>query len=103
MSEEDTKKIGLAELLRALRADLDAAQSGLTSSGKPALLDLKEAEVEIQFIVQREVKAGIGVDVGLFALEAGGKYHNENVHKMTVKLELHPGADASVAGSGSGI
>ena len=103
MADEEPKKIGLAELLGALRTDLDAARLHLKNSpdSKP-LLDLKEAEVEIQFIVQREVKAGGGLDIGLFALEAGGKYHNENVHRLTVKLTVHQGSDAGVAGSGSG-
>ncbi len=103
MADDMPNKIGLADLLVALRTELASARARLSMSKKAALLDLKEAEVEIQFIVQHEINAGGNVHVGLFAIEAGGKYHKESVHRLTVKLEVHPGADAAVAGSGSGV
>ena len=98
----DEKKIGLAELLHALRMEIDRSKQLLIASGVTPLLELKDAEVEIQFVVEKEVKAVIGIEIGLFAVEAGGKYHSENLQKLTVKLSPIAGQDASVAGSKSG-
>ena len=98
----DTKRIGLADFLEALRAEFDDAKARLTRSGKEPLLNLGGVEIEIQFVVEREAKGGVGVDVGLFAVEAGGKYHSENIHKVKVKLIPQATSVAAVAGSGSG-
>jgi hypothetical protein len=95
-------KIGLAELLHALRMEIERSRKLLVDSGVAPLLKLKDAEVEVQFVVEKEVKAGIGVEIGLFAVDAGGKYHSENLQKLKVTLTPTPGWDGSVAGSGSG-
>lgn len=99
----DVTKIGLAQFLQALRTELDQARTDLKNDGKDAFLDLENAEVEIHFVVEKEAKSGLDVDIiGLFALEAGGKYHTENIHKLKLKLKPRAGVDAAVAGPGSG-
>jgi hypothetical protein len=99
------KKIGLAELLRALRIEIDRSKYLMVEQGVTPMLELKDAEVEVQFVVEREAKGGIGAELGLFAVEAGGKYHSENLQKL--KLKLSPIADpsgsrGSIAGSPTG-
>lgn len=90
------KKLGLAELLGALREELDRAQQ--TATTKPPLLTLKGAEVEIQFGVKKELKGG--VDLVFIPVELGGKYNSENLHKIRITLDAK--SPVAVAGSGSG-
>jgi predicted nucleic acid-binding Zn finger protein len=85
---EETKQIGLAEMLRALRSELLEAQQSVQESGQPALLNLEDAEVEIKFTVKKGGSGKVGADVYFFAVELGGKYDTEQVHRL--KLKLHP-------------
>jgi len=100
------REIGLSDLLTALRVEMDKAMDNLKKSGKNALFELKEAEVEIHFVATKEVKGGASVDIpGLFAVELGGAYTAENLHKLTVTLSPKPDAQGrgpDIAGSGSG-
>lgn len=94
------KGIGLAEFLAELRSEIEKAQDAIALSKKPALLNLKGAEVEISFGVKKDFKARGGVEFYVFTLEAGGSYGTEEVHKLTVKLE--PAATIAMAGEPQG-
>jgi hypothetical protein len=97
MAESKAEEIGLAKFLAQVRMEIEAAQAYLADSGKPALLDWTEAELEISFEVKREVDAKGGVKFYVFAVEAGGKYSSEQVHKLKLKLKPSEGPSAAVA------
>lgn len=97
------KKVGLAELFAVLRTEIDRSVANLKGSGKDAMLVLKEAEVEVHFVVEKEVKGGGNIEVPtLFAVELSGAYKSENVHKIKVTLAPKTGANVDLAGSPSG-
>jgi hypothetical protein len=94
----DSKDIGLAALLTQVRSEIDLAQENLRKSGKPAALDWESAEIEISFGVKKEAEAKGGVEFYIFAIEAGGKYKSEEVHRLTLRLKPNAGADVALAG-----
>jgi len=91
----DSKGIGLAQLLGQVRAELEQARKNLRASGKDAMLDWESAEVEISFGVKKEAKGTAGVDFYIFAIEAGGGYKSEEVHRLTLRLKPHKKGDPS--------
>lgn len=50
----------------------------------------------MNFTVAKEGGGKGGVKVHFFAVEIGGKYTSQEVHRLTLKL--HPAGDLSVAG-----
>jgi len=101
-----SEQLGLADLFTALRAEINKAVENLRQSGEAAMFELKEAEVEIHFVATREGKGKAGVDIpGLFAVELGGTYKAENLHKLKVTLKPKPtpeGKGPDIAGSKTG-
>jgi len=94
------QRLGLADLLSALRGEIDLARQRLSESGAAPMLRLKEAEVEVQFGVETVGKGGADFDVYFFAVQLGGEYKSQNLHKL--KVTLSPVGGVDVAGSGSG-
>lgn len=95
--------LGLAELLTALRIEIDKAIVNQERSGKDAIFQLKEAEVEIHFVVSTEGKDGVSVGIPkLFAVEMGDSTKAENLHKLKVTLSPKPGKEVDLAGSSAG-
>jgi hypothetical protein len=85
------KKTGLdlAELLPVLRSEIDKAVENLNKSGKGALFDLKEAQVEVHFVVTKEVESGAKGGVPMvFAVELGGSYGTERDNYERLIREL---------------
>jgi len=94
---EEPSPLGLADMLRALRQELERARENVKNSGGQPLLDLEGAEVEVKFTVAKEGGGKGGVNVHFFAVEIGGKYNSEEVHRLTLKLHPSKGAEVSVA------
>lgn len=90
---EDPKRIGLADMLQALRSELLAAQKNVANGSEAPLLNLEGAEVEVKFTVKKGASGKLGADVHFFAVELGGKYGVEEVHRLTLKLQPPKGAD----------
>jgi hypothetical protein len=84
---DDPKRIGLADMLRALRIELLEAQENVSSSGEAPILDLEGAEVEVKFTVVKGAKGKVGAELHFFAVELGGKYEVEEVHQLRLKLQ----------------
>jgi len=81
---EESSPLGLADMLRALRQELEQARRNV--GDKKPLLNLEAAEVEVKFTVAKEGKGTAGVKVHFFAVEVGGTYKSEEVHRLTLKL-----------------
>jgi hypothetical protein len=94
---DDPKRIGLADMLRALRYELLEAQSNVSGSKNPPLLNLEGAEVEVKFVVKKGASGKLGADVHFFAIELGGKYDVEEVHQLKLKLQPAKAADGTRA------
>ncbi len=97
MADNGTEEMGLAKFLAQVRMEIDAAQRHLAASGKAAVLDWTEAELEISFEVKREIDAKGEVKFYIFAVEAGGKYSSEQVHKLKLKLKPSAGSEVAIA------
>lgn len=95
--DESPSLDGLANVLRALRIELDAAQKNLAESGKEPLLFLKGAEVELAFTMEKSASGKGGIKFKVWGLEIGGDA--DVARKSTVvhriKIDLEPGADTT--------
>jgi hypothetical protein len=96
---ETPKRIGLAELLAQVRAEIEQSREDLRASGKPAAIDWESAEIEVSFGVTKEIDASGKASFHIFAIEAGGKYNSQEVHRLTLRLKPHGESRVAVAGS----
>lgn len=86
---EASKSIGIADLLAQVRTEIDLAQDNLIRSGKEGAIEWESAEVEISFGVTKSADANGKVNFHIFAIEAGGEYKSEEVHRLTLRLKPH--------------
>jgi hypothetical protein len=92
MSENDNSSIGLAEFIQQVKQDLLSVAPGKDKDAP--FLFVESVELELQVTVKRTGKAGAkgGVKInvlgtgGELAVEAGGEFGRDDVHKVTVKL-----------------
>ncbi|HEY1211099.1 MAG TPA: trypco2 family protein [Terracidiphilus sp.] len=99
---ETTKSIGLAELLAQVRAEIDQSQENLRKSGKPAAIDWESAEIEISFGVTKGGNAKGSANIHIFAIEVGGNYNSQEVHRLTLHLKPHEKSSADKKNSTKG-
>ena len=83
--------IGLAELLAQIGVEIEESQSNLSKSGKKPLMDWESAEIEISFAVKKKVSGGGKAKFFVFAIEAGGEYKSEQLHRLKLQLKPHKG------------
>jgi Trypsin-co-occurring domain 2 len=83
--------IGLAQLLGQIRAEIEESRSNLSKSGKEPLMDWESAEIEISFAVKKKGGAGAKAKFLVFAVEAGGEYKSEQIHRLKLQLKPHKG------------
>ncbi len=83
--------IGLAELLGQIRAEIEESRGNLSKSGKKPLMDWESAEIEISFAVKKKGSAGGKAKFFVFAVEAGGEYKSEQIHRLKLQLKPHKG------------
>jgi hypothetical protein len=81
-------KLGLVDLVNALRLELEIAQKQF-APGRDAMLYLETAEAEVNFVVEAADTARGGVRVYFVTVEGKHEYKSLNVHKL--KLILKPG------------
>jgi Trypsin-co-occurring domain 2 len=79
-------EIGLAEAVRALRAELIAAQGAVP--GEPVRFELGPIEMEFAVTITKDVDGKAGVRFGVVTLGVGGSISSESVHR--VKFVLNP-------------
>jgi hypothetical protein len=77
-------EIGLADVITSLKRELLEVQK----RPEERILTIKDIEIELKFVVEKE-RGVVGKGHYLFfAAEAKGSYKNQNVH--TIKLKLEP-------------
>jgi hypothetical protein len=81
--------IGLAELLGQIREEIEESRSNLRKSGKQPLMDWESAEIEISFTVAKNASGSGNAKFLVFAVEAGGDYKAEQVHRLKIQLKPH--------------
>ncbi len=80
MSQKEPHRIGLAEFLQTVRAELLKARD----EAKEPILKLEDVELELSFVVTGTAKGG----VNFWVVDLGGNYSKQQVH--TVRLKLAP-------------
>ncbi len=79
------EKLGLAETIEALRADLEEAVA--KAAGRDIQFPVKGIEIEFQVGVTKSAEAKTGVKFWVFELGGGGEYAKESLQKLTVSLD----------------
>jgi len=78
-SDDDKNNLGLKEALTAIKREIIEAQK----DEKERMFSLKEVEVELGVVFEKEANAG----VQLFVFKLGGKIKSEKTHKIRLKLQ----------------
>lgn len=86
-TSKPVSKLGLSELLAALRLEIEVAQTRLKTERKTAVLAIKTVEAEVHFLVDKTTSGKGGANIHFFAAEAKHEYKSENVHKLRITLE----------------
>lgn len=102
MGESDANssgRIGLADFIAELRAELDKARQRAAATETWKLV-LKEAELEVAFTTSKEAGAKGGVRFWVYEAGVEGKVASEHVQKVTLRLVPSEGASFEVSRPG---
>jgi hypothetical protein len=89
----DTQGVGVADLLEALRDDIEESRRRLAESGKEAMFDVEDVEVEVAVTITRttDVRGGVKVTVlGFLGVDAGASHQRGRDAVNRLKLTLKP-------------
>ena len=87
MSKSDEKRlIPLIEVIHCIQQQLMKSEEERNNMDLPELFEVKEVELEMNFIVEKEFSAKAGM--GVFAVDAdmGANYSREQVNKVKIVL-----------------
>ena len=82
--EEDADRLGLVELIRALRSELfEAAQIGGDSE---LVFDVGPIDLDLEVVVTKGGKGDVGVQFWVFTASGGGSYQSARTQKLHLQL-----------------
>jgi hypothetical protein len=90
-------EIGLADVVRALRAELETAMS--EGKGQRVQFEATAIDMEFQIGVTKSVEGKTGVHFWVIELGGGGSYTSESIQKVSLSLrpELAGGGGVKIA------
>ena len=99
----ETQGVGIADLLEALRSDIDESQARLNKSDKDAIFDVEDVEVEVAVNISRKSSGTGGIQVtvlGFLGAGVGGAHERgrETGNRLKLRLVRRKGVDGGVAG-----
>ena len=90
MSDTKTPKLELAQMIKALRAELAKAEDD--GKGKDIRFTVEDVELELQIATEGLVEGGIGAKFYVFTSQLKGSEKNVVTQKMKIKLRpIAPG------------
>lgn len=92
-------EIGLADVIRQVRADLEAAQRESASSASALRFAVERVSLEIAVQVRREGSGRAGLRIGVVTADLGGGVSRDTTHRIQVDLlPRHPEGSYEVGG-----
>lgn len=91
----DDIKLGIADLIFAIRTELVEAEKKLRDAGHSPLFVTRELELDIGFVVEKTGTAGTKFDIRVLSVGGEGTYSSENTQRVrllfkTLVPELKP-------------
>src|SRR5262245_5807916 len=80
----DQAWIGLADAVKALRAELSAAMEA--AEGEPLRFELGPMHMEFAVAIRREGGGSAGIQLGVVSVGGKGGLSSESVHRLTLAL-----------------
>jgi hypothetical protein len=84
---EDTQKLGIADVIEAVRAELIEAQERREGKGLPALFITKQFELELTFGVKKSADGSGKVSFWVVELGGGGAYETSELQRIKLTFE----------------
>lgn len=84
------EELGLKELIRQTRLEIEAAAQEREDAGEPGLFQVDSVTIEANFIVRKNAGLEGSFKLVAVSLEGGGKLEKEQVQKVTVVLSPVP-------------
>ena len=89
----DTCGIGITDLVRQVKKELLALEDSMVKHNENALFQLKDFEMEINFVVRENTSAKIQGNYEVVAVEGSKDYSNEKVQKIILHWETEKSID----------
>jgi hypothetical protein len=100
---EDTDRLGLVQLIQALRSELfQAAKAG---DRNELVFDVGPIDLDLEVAVTKEGKGDVGVQFWVFTASGGGSYQSAHTQKLHLQLtpKTQSGQDWQVNATGAGL
>jgi hypothetical protein len=93
-------ELGLADLIRRVREELEEADAERQMSAEDPLLALDQVALDLQFTLTRRKGGKGGIDLKVVSLEGAKGIESSAVHTVSVRFVVDPEArDARLTGS----
>ena len=105
MTTQQELRIGIPELLMALRRDLEQAQANLKRAKKAPLLEVEASEIEVLVTLSRSSEGGGGLNINVLGIGIGANAKAVKGAQFAhrIKLSLKPAQGKRIGGAGASI
>jgi hypothetical protein len=100
MSSDQPEVVGLAEVIRTVREDLQQAQD--EGAGERLRFTVEKVSLEIAVQVRKEGSGRAGLRIGVVTADAGGSVGKDTTHRIQVELQPHWGDGSDLVGGAGG-
>ncbi|CAL9558485.1 MULTISPECIES: trypco2 family protein [Streptomyces] len=97
-SDDRGSDIGLADVIRQVRADLAAAQREGDAAGDGLRFAVDRVCLEMAVQVRREGSGRTGLRIGVVTADLGGGLSRDTTHRVQVELTPHRGGGTYLVG-----
>src|SRR5437870_801983 len=87
--------LGLADFIYNVKSELVKAEKRRIAAGDPRFLELKSAQVEVNFVVRAGAKAGGKVDYKVVSVEDSLENSAERVQKLSLTFNIAKGTQGA--------
>ena len=85
--ETETKDLSIGDLITSVTDELLESQAERLKTGGAAVFEVSGLTLEISFVATSSKHGGGGFDIKVIKADAGVKYDQQSVHKITLTLK----------------
>jgi hypothetical protein len=90
IQQHENSDLGVEDLVNRLRGELEQMEEDRLSSGKPALFQVRNFDLELDFVIKSSQKQHGKIEYEVVTAEMEREFGNERTHKLTLHMELIP-------------
>lgn len=96
-----SSKLGIKELINKVRSELVETNIQLLKEDKPALFEVREFELELNFVIKESTNDKAGFEFNAVTVGSDTEFSSEKLQKITLKMTAVPPEEGESSSGGT--